>query len=151
MISNALEDNPLPVYGDGMNVRDWIFVEDHCRAIDLIMHKGREGEVYNIGGNNEVPNIEIVKIILKRLNKPESLIKFVEDRPGHDRRYSLDITKIRSLGWQPRHSPEEAIAKTARWYAENEWWWRKIKAGSFQDYYETQYGDRLRQAVTNNN
>jgi dTDP-glucose 4,6-dehydratase len=108
MISNALEDKPLPVYGDGMNVRDWIYVEDHCKAIDLIMHRGREGEVYNIGSNNELPNIEIVKIILKRLNKTESLIKFVEDRPGHDRRYAIDSGKLRDeLGWDIIH-PFEA-------------------------------------------
>ena len=144
MISNALEDNPLPVYGDGMNVRDWIFVEDHCRAIDLIMHKGREGEVYNIGGNNEVPNIEIVKIILKRLNKPESLIKFVEDRPGHDRRYAIDSTKLRKeLGWDTLYPFEEAMDLTVRWYVENQAWWKKVKSGEYLKYYERMYGHRL--------
>jgi dTDP-glucose 4,6-dehydratase len=144
MISNALEDNPLPVYGDGMNVRDWIFVEDHCRAIDLIMHKGREGEVYNIGGNNEVPNIEIVKIILKRLNKPESLIKFVEDRPGHDRRYAIDSTKLRKeLGWDTLYPFEEAMDLTVRWYVENQVWWKKVKSGEYLKYYERMYGHRL--------
>jgi dTDP-glucose 4,6-dehydratase len=144
MISNALEENPLPVYGDGMNVRDWIFVEDHCRAIDLIMHKGREGEVYNIGANNEVPNIEIVKIILNRLNKPESLIKFVEDRPGHDRRYAIDSTKLRKeLGWDTVCPFEEAMDLTVRWYVENQAWWRKIKSGEYLRYYERMYGHRL--------
>jgi dTDP-glucose 4,6-dehydratase len=144
MISNALEDNPLPVYGDGMNVRDWIFVEDHCRAIDLIMHKGREGEVYNIGGNNEVPNIEIVKTILKRLNKPESLIKFVEDRPGHDRRYAIDSTKLRKeLGWDTLYPFEEAMDLTVRWYVENQAWWKKVKSGEYLKYYERMYGHRL--------
>jgi len=144
MISNALEDNPLPVYGDGMNVRDWIFVEDHCRAIDVIMHKGREGAVYNIGGNNEVPNIEIVKIILKRLNKPESLIKFVEDRPGHDRRYAIDSAKLRKeLGWDTLYPFEEAIDLTVRWYVENQAWWKKVKSGEYLKYYERMYGHRL--------
>ncbi len=144
MISNALEGNPLPVYGDGMNVRDWIFVEDHCRAIDLIMHKGKEGEVYNVGGNNEVPNIEIVKIILKRLNKPESLIKFVEDRPGHDRRYAIDSTKLRKdLGWDTLYPFEEAMDLTVRWYVENQAWWKKVKSGEYLKYYERMYGHRL--------
>jgi len=144
MISNALEDNPLPVYGDGMNVRDWIYVEDHCRAIDLIMHKGKEGEVYNIGSNKEVPNIEIVKIILNRLNKPESLITFVEDRPGHDRRYAIDSTKLRNdLGWDIIYPFEEAIDVTIRWYVEHQNWWRKIKSGEYLSYYERMYGHRL--------
>jgi len=144
MISNALEDNPLPVYGDGMNVRDWIYVEDHCRAIDLIMHKGREGELYNIGANNELPNIEIVKKILDRLNKPESLIKFVEDRPGHDRRYAIDSAKLRNgLGWDTIYSFEEAIDLTIGWYVEHQDWWKKIKSGEYLSYYERMYGDRL--------
>jgi dTDP-glucose 4,6-dehydratase len=144
MISNALEDKPLPVYGDGMNVRDWIYVEDHCRAIDLIMHRGREGEIYNIGANNELPNIEIVKIILKRLNKPESLIKFVEDRPGHDRRYAIDSGKLRDeLGWDIIHPFEEGIDLTIRWYVEHQDWWEKIKSGEYLRYYEKMYGHRL--------
>ena len=144
MISNALEDKPLPVYGDGMNVRDWIYVEDHCRAIDLIMHRGKEGEVYNIGSNNELPNIEIVKIILKRLNKPESLIKFVVDRPGHDRRYAIDSAKLRNeIGWDTVYPFEEGIDLTIRWYVEHQDWWEKIKSGEYLHYYEKMYGHRL--------
>jgi dTDP-glucose 4,6-dehydratase len=144
MISNALEGEPLPVYGDGMNVRDWIYVEDHCRAIDLIMREGREGEVYNIGANNEVPNIEIVQIILKQLGKPESLIKFVEDRPGHDRRYAIDSTKLRNeLGWNTTYSFGEALDLTIRWYLENQAWWKQIKSGEYLKYYERMYGHRL--------
>jgi dTDP-glucose 4,6-dehydratase len=144
MISNALEDKPLPVYGDGMNVRDWIYVEDHCRAIDLIVHKGREGEVYNIGASNEVPNIEIVKTILNQLKKPESLIKFVEDRPGHDRRYAIDSTKLRNeLGWDLTYSFEDAMDLTIRWYVQHQDWWKKIKSGEYLSYYERMYGHRL--------
>ena len=144
MITNALENKPLPVYGDGMNVRDWIHVEDHCKAIDLIIHRGREGEVYNIGGNNELPNIEIVKIILKRLNKPESLIKFVEDRPGHDLRYAIDSDKLRDeLGWDVMYPFEEGIDLTVRWYVEHQDWWEKIKSGEYLSYYEKIYGHRL--------
>lgn len=144
MISNALEDKPLPVYGDGMNVRDWIYVEDHCRAIALVMHRGREGEVYNIGSNNELPNIEIVKIILKRLNKPESLIKFVEDRPGHDRRYAIDSAKLRNeMGWDTVYPFEQGIDLTMRWYVEHQNWWEKIKSGEYLSYYEEMYGHRL--------
>jgi dTDP-glucose 4,6-dehydratase len=144
MISNALEDKPLPVYGDGMNVRDWIYVEDHCRAIDVITHRGREGEVYNIGASNEVPNLEIVKTILSRLNKPESLIKFVDDRPGHDRRYAIDSTKLRNdLGWDITYSFEDAMDLTIRWYVQNQDWWRKIKSGEYLSYYERMYGYRL--------
>ena len=144
MISNALEDKPLPVYGDGMNVRDWIYVEDHCRAIDVIMHRGKGGEVYNIGADKELPNIEIVKIILNRLNKPESLIKFVKDRPGHDRRYAIDSAKLRNeLGWDTTYPFEEAIDLTIRWYVEHQDWWRKIKSGEYLSYYERMYGHRL--------
>jgi dTDP-glucose 4,6-dehydratase len=144
MISNALEDKPLPIYGDGMNVRDWIYVEDHCRAIDLIMRKGKGGDVYNIGADNELPNIEIVKIILKRLNRPESLIKFVKDRPGHDRRYAIDSTKLRKdLGWDVVYSFEDGINRTMRWYVENRQWWEKIKSGEYLSYYERMYGHRL--------
>jgi dTDP-glucose 4,6-dehydratase len=144
MISNALEDKPLPIYGDGMNVRDWIYVEDHCRAIDLIMRKGKGGDVYNIGADNELPNIEIVKIILERLNRPESLIKFVKDRPGHDRRYAIDSTKLRNdLGWDVVYSFEDGINRTIRWYVENRHWWEKIKSGEYLSYYERMYGHRL--------
>ncbi len=144
MITNSLEDKSLPVYGDGMNVRDWIYVEDNCEALDRIMHRGREGEVYNIGANNELPNIEIVKIIQRRLKKPESLIKFVEDRPGHDRRYAIDSTKLRDeLGWDVTHSFEEAMDLTIRWYVEHRDWWKKIKSGEYVRYYEEMYGHRL--------
>ncbi len=144
IISNALEEKPLPVYGDGMNVRDWIYVEDHCRAIDVIIQRARSGEVYNIGASNELPNIEIVKMILKRLNKPESLITFVEDRPGHDRRYAIDSTKLRNdLRWDVTYSFEEGIDRTIRWYVENRGWWGKIKSGEYLRYYERMYGHRL--------
>jgi len=144
MVTNALENKPLPVYGDGMNVRDWIHVEDHCRAIDVITHRGKEGEVYNIGANNELPNIEIVKIILRRLNKPESLIKFVEDRPGHDLRYAIDSGKLRNeLGWDVMYPFEEGIDLTVRWYVEHQDWWEKIKSGEYLSYYEKIYGHRL--------
>lgn len=127
MIANALEEKPLPIYGDGKNIRDWLFVEDNCEAIDFILHQGKEGEIYNIGANNEVKNIKLVKEVLKILGKPETLITFVPDRPGHDYRYSIDSTKIRKLGWKPRHQLEEALEKTVKWYQENEWWWKPLK------------------------
>lgn len=126
-VTNVLEDKPLPVYGTGKNVRDWLYVEDNCEAIDLVLHKGVEGEIYNIGTGNEVPNIEITKKILDILNKSESLIRFVKDRPGHDLRYSIDSTKMGKLGWKPRHSFDEATRDTVKWYQDNEWWWRKLK------------------------
>ena len=141
MIINALEDKPLPVYGDGMNVRDWLYVEDHCRAVDLILQKGRIGEVYNIGGHNEMHNIDIVKLILKELGKPESLITYVADRKGHDRRYAIDPTKIhRELGWLPETSFAVGIKKTIRWYIENQDWWKDIVSGEYQSYYARMYG-----------
>lgn len=144
MIINALHDKDLPVYGDGLNVRDWLYVEDHCEAIDTVLHKGVVGEVYNIGGNNEHTNIEIVKTILKHLGKPESLIKFVKDRPGHDRRYAIDATKIRTeLGWEPKHTFETGIKETTDWYLENKDWWENIISGEYQQYFKQQYGDRL--------
>ncbi|HZG59612.1 MAG TPA: dTDP-glucose 4,6-dehydratase [Anoxybacillus sp.] len=144
MIINALNDRPLPVYGDGLNVRDWLHVEDHCSAIDLVLHHGRNGEVYNIGGNNERTNIEVVKAILRYLNKPESLITFVEDRLGHDRRYAIDATKIREeLGWQPKYTFEEGLKKTIDWYLENRSWWENILSGEYKEYYERQYGQKL--------
>lgn len=128
MISNALEDKELPVYGDGLNIRDWLHVHDHCTALDLVLHKGKDGEIYNIGGNNEKKNIEIVKLILKNLKKPESLIKYVKDRPGHDRRYAIDSTKIqKELGWKPEYSFEEGMVKTIRWYLNNIEWLNSIK------------------------
>lgn len=144
MISNALNDKQLPVYGDGLNVRDWLYVEDHCRAIDLVIHKGISGEVYNIGGNNERTNIQIVETILEALDKPKSLITYVTDRPGHDRRYAIDATKIRNeLGWQPKYNFETGIQKTIAWYLEHKDWWTRIQSGAYQEYYEKQYGGRL--------
>lgn len=144
MIIHALHDKPLPVYGDGLNVRDWLHVEDHCKAIDLVLHQGVNGEVYNIGGNNERTNIEIVRTILKYLNKPESLIKFVADRPGHDRRYAIDASKIRQeLGWNPKYNFNDGIKQTIEWYLNNEAWWQRIISGEYQDYYNQQYSNRL--------
>ena len=144
MIINALHDKELPVYGDGLNVRDWLHVEDHCQAIDLVLHKGRNGEVYNVGGNNERTNIDIVKTILKQLGKPESLIKFVKDRPGHDLRYAIDATKLREeLGWKPKYTFETGIEQTIKWYLDNQEWWQNIISGEYQEYFKSQYGDRL--------
>lgn len=143
MIINALHDKPLPVYGEGINVRDWLYVEDHCKAIDLILHKGKVGEVYNIGGHNEKQNIDIVKIILKELGKSESLITYVADRKGHDMRYAIDPAKIHSeLGWLPETRFEEGIKKTIAWYLDNTRWWENIVNGSYQDYYQSMYGNR---------
>lgn len=144
MISKALSDEPLPVYGDGLNIRDWLYVEDHCSAIDLVIHHGRDGEIYNIGGNNERTNLHIVRTILEQLGKPESLIKHVQDRPGHDRRYGIDPTKImKELGWKPKHTFETGIKETIRWYLENKEWWTRIQTGAYQEYYAKQYGHRL--------
>lgn len=141
MIINSLKGNPLPIYGDGLNIRDWLFVEDHCQAIDLVIHQGRIGEVYNIGGNNEKTNIEIVKKVLKELGLSESLITYVKDRPGHDRRYAIDATKLRTeLGWEPKYNFEIGIVKTIQWYLDNKEWWNRILAGEYQFYYEKQYG-----------
>ena len=143
MIANAQADKPLPVYGEGLNVRDWLYVEDHCRAIDLILENGRVGEVYNIGGHNEKANIEVVKIILKQLGKPESLITYVTDRKGHDQRYAIDPTKIHEeLGWLPETKFEDGIKKTIQWYLDNEDWWQNIVSGEYQNYYEKMYGNR---------
>mgnify|MGYP005846109709 CR=1 FL=1 len=142
-VTNAIEDLPLPLYGDGSNVRDWLYVEDHCRAIDLTLREGEAGNVYNVGGGNERTNIEITERILEQLGKPRSLIKHVVDRPGHDRRYSLDTSKLCALGWKPRHQFEEALEETVRWYVDNEWWWRPLKSGEYADYYRRQYGSRL--------
>ena len=143
MIANALNDKPLPVYGEGLNVRDWLYVEDHCKAIDLIIHNGRVGEVYNVGGHNEKTNIEIVKIICKELGKPESLITHVTDRKGHDMRYAIDPTKIHNeLGWLPETKFEDGIKKTIQWYLDNKEWWETIISGEYQNYYEKMYGNR---------
>ena len=144
MISNALEDKSLPVYGDGLQVRDWIHVEDHCRALLLVLEKGKPGEVYNVGGGNEWTNIEIVKLILETLGKPDSLIKHVADRPGHDRRYAIDFTRIeRELGWRPRVNFAQGIKDTINWYVKNKSWWGRIKSGEYQKYYEKMYGWRI--------
>ncbi|MGG2198132.1 MULTISPECIES: dTDP-glucose 4,6-dehydratase [Paenibacillus] len=144
MIANALNKRDLPVYGDGLNIRDWLYVEDHCSAIDLVLHKGINGEVYNIGGNNERTNIEIVKTILAELDKPESLIKYVDDRLGHDRRYGIDATKIvTELGWEPRYPFEKGIKATIQWYLDHQDWWKRIQSGDYQMYYEQQYGARM--------
>ena len=143
MIANALADKELPVYGTGENVRDWLYVEDHCRAIDMILHDGKVGEVYNIGGHNEKSNIEVVKIILKQLGKPESLIRFVTDRKGHDLRYAIDPAKIHAeLGWLPETKFEEGIKKTIDWYLEHKPWWENIISGEYRDYYEKMYANR---------
>ncbi|MCP4424548.1 MAG: dTDP-glucose 4,6-dehydratase [Chloroflexi bacterium] len=141
--TNAIDEEPLPVYGDGRQMREYQYVVDHCEAIDVVLHKGKLGEAYNIGTGEEMENMTMVEILLDALNMPRDLIRHVEDRPGHDRRYSLNIDKIKALGWQPRHTAEEAIIKTAHWYKENEWWWRKIKSGEFKAYYQAQYGKRL--------
>ncbi|MCI7077523.1 MAG: dTDP-glucose 4,6-dehydratase [Anaerovibrio sp.] len=143
MIANALADKPLPVYGNGENVRDWLYVEDHCRAIDLIIHAGKVGEVYNVGGHNEKRNIDIVRIICQELGKPESLIVHVEDRKGHDRRYAIDPAKIhRELGWLPETKFEDGIKKTIKWYLEHKKWWQDIINGEYQEYYAMMYGSK---------
>lgn len=143
MIVNALNDKPLPVYGTGENVRDWLYVEDHCRAIDLIIHNGRVGEVYNVGGHNEMANIDIVKLICKELGKPESLITYVEDRKGHDLRYAIDPTKIhREMGWLPETSFSDGIEMTIQWYLNNREWWEEIISGDYQNYYQKVYSNR---------
>ncbi len=143
MIANALADKPLPVYGEGLNVRDWLYVEDHCKAIDLILQKGRVGEVYNIGGHNEMRNIDIVKLICKALDKPESLITHVTDRKGHDMRYAIDPAKIHAeLGWLPETMFADGIQKTIQWYLDNRKWWEEIVSGEYQNYYEKMYGNR---------
>ncbi len=147
MIANALNDKPLPVYGTGMNVRDWLYVGDHCSALDTVLHTGVCGEVYNIGGNNEKPNIEIVKLILEVLGKPESLITYVKDRPGHDLRYAIDAGKMkRDLGWEPAYTFEVGMKQTIQWYLENRQWWERILSGDYQHYFETMYAERLKKA-----
>jgi dTDP-glucose 4,6-dehydratase len=139
-VTNALFDLKLPIYGDGLYVRDWIFVEDHCKALDVILHKGRVGEIYNIGGEDERTNLDITHMILGKLSKPKSLLKHVKDRPAHDRRYALDCSKIESeLGWKPEISLEEGISRTVDWYVANQAWWQKIKSGEYVEYYEKHY------------
>jgi dTDP-glucose 4,6-dehydratase len=142
-VTNAIDDLPLPLYGDGLQVRDYQYVLDHCEAIDLVLHRGEIGGIYNVGTGTEMRNIDMTHLVLKLLNKPESLIQPVRDRPGHDRRYALDVSNIRALGWESAHTCEEAIEKTVRWYVENEWWWRPIKSGEYyREYYRRQYEGR---------
>jgi len=144
MIAKALDGQKLPVYGDGKNVRDWLYVEDHCSAICEVLHKGKIGDVYNIGGNNEWYNIDIVKIILKLLNKTEDQILYVKDRPGHDRRYAIDSSKIQAeLGWKPAYRFENGIEATIKWYVDNESWWRKVMSGEYMKYYEKNYSSKM--------
>jgi dTDP-glucose 4,6-dehydratase len=144
MVVNALHDEPLPVYGDGGNVRDWLHVEDHCRALLAVLDRGRAGEVYNIGGGAEQRNLDLVKMLLHTLKKPESLIRFVKDRPGHDRRYAIDPTKLRTeLGWTPRRTFQQGLEATVRWYVDNADWWEHVKSGAYRQYYDTQYRSRL--------
>jgi len=143
MISNALEDKPLPVYGDGRQVRDWIHTDDHSRAILAVLDGGTPGTVYNIGARSERPNLDVVRRVLEAVGKPESLIQFVEDRPGHDRRYAIDPARIETdLGWRPQVPFEDGLARTVAWYRENEGWWRRVKDGSYREFYETWYGKR---------
>jgi len=138
-ITNAIDDIPLPLYGDGRQMRDYQYVIDHCEGIDVVLHRGQPGEIYNLGTEVETFNIDMARMILKLLGKPESLIQHVRDRPGHDRRYSLNCDKIKALGWRSRHTFEQALEKTVQWYVDNEWWWRKIKSGEYMDYYRRQY------------
>jgi len=143
-ITNAFDNIPVPLYGTGANIRDWMHVMDHCRGIDLVIERGKQGDVYNIGGGNEVRNVDLTHMLLRLADRPESLIKPVQDRQGHDLRYSLDTTKLRALGWQPQVSFEQGLAETVQWYRDNEWWWRPIKENdpAFRAYYQTQYGPR---------
>jgi dTDP-glucose 4,6-dehydratase len=143
-ILNALAGDPLPVYGDGMQVRNWIFVEDFCAGIDLVLERGEAGQAYNVGGPDELPNIEVVRTILSLTGRDDSLIEHVTDRPGHDRRYSLSSEKARALGWEPQVGFEEGLRRTVKWYRENEWWWGPIRGGEYREYYERQYGRALR-------
>lgn len=142
-ITNALDDQPLPVYGEGLQVRDRLYVEDHCAALDLLLRRGELGEVYNISADNERTNLEVAETILTLLEKPRTLIRFVEDRPGHDQRYSLDSSKIRALGWAPTHDFATTMEKTVAWYRDHRWWWERIKSGVYREYYERMYGRRL--------
>jgi dTDP-glucose 4,6-dehydratase len=142
-ITEALDDKPLPLYGDGKQIRDWLYVEDHVTGIDVALHKGVSGEAYNIAGENEQHNIDVIHRMLELLGKPTSLIKHVPDREGHDRRYAMNCAKLRALGWERQYTFESALADTVKWYQENEWWWREIKTGDYLDYFKRQYADRL--------
>lgn len=139
LITNALDDQELPIYGDGQQIRDWLYVLDHCTGIDVVLHHGEVGEAYNIGGGNERINLDIAGLVLEILGKPRSLLRFVKDRPGHDRRYSLDCGKLRHLGWEPTRNFEEGLAETVRWYVANEAWWRPLKSGEYWEYYKKNY------------
>lgn len=141
--TEAIDDQPLPLYGDGNQVRDWLYVDDHARGVERVLHLGESGEAYNLAGENQRNNIDVTRRILELLGKPESLIRFVPDREGHDRRYAMTAAKARALGWQPRFSFEDGLEATVKWYVENEWWWRKIKTGEYLDYYKRQYAERL--------
>jgi dTDP-glucose 4,6-dehydratase len=141
-VTNAIDDLPLPLYGDGRQMRDYQYVLDHCEGIDAVLHRGQPGEIYNVGSESETENIAMARAVLDLLGKPHSLIQPVKDRPGHDRRYSLDCTKLRALGWRPQHDFQRAIEKTVRWYVDNPWWWRKIKSGAYKEYYRRQYEGR---------
>jgi dTDP-glucose 4,6-dehydratase len=142
-VTNAIDDEPLPLYGDGRQMRDYQYVLDHCEGIDAVLHRGQIGEVYNLGSGVETENVVMARAILDLLGKPHSLIRHVTDRPGHDRRYSLNVDKISALGWQTHYPFDKAIEKTVKWYVDNEWWWRKIKSGEYREYYERWYGERL--------
>jgi len=142
-VTNALDDKSLPIYGDGKNVRDWLYVMDNCEAVETVLEKGKDGEVYNIGAGNEKTNLEITEMILQFLNKPKDLMTFVEDRKGHDRRYALDIQKIQILGWKPRHTFQDAMRETVTWYQDNRWWWEKLKSGEYLAYYKNHYKQDL--------
>lgn len=141
-VTNAIDNKPLPIYGDGKQVRDYQYVIDHCEGIDMVLHRGKIGEAYNVGTGHETENIVMAHLILQLLGKPASLIQHVPDRAGHDRRYALDVTKLRGLGWEPAHDFEAALTKTVQWYVANEWWWRKLKSGEYMEYYKKQYVDR---------
>jgi len=141
-VTNAIDDLPLPLYGDGRQMRDYQYVLDHCEGIDVVLHRGQPGEIYNVGSEAETKNIVMAHAVLDLLDKPHSLVQPVKDRPGHDRRYSLDCAKLRALGWHPQHDFERAIEKTVRWYVDNPWWWRKIKSGAYKEYYRRQYEGR---------
>lgn len=143
-ITNAIDDEPLPLYGDGLQVRDWLFVSDHCDALELVLERGEPGETYNVGGGKELTNLELTRTILELMGKPMTLVRHVDDRPGHDRRYSVDCSKLHTLGWQPEHSFTDALRATVDWYTVRQDWWRPLKNGEYRDYYLRQYGSRIR-------
>ena len=142
-VTNAIDDEPLPLYGDGLQIRDWLYVDDHCDALELVLADGAPGSTYNIGGGNELTNLELTRRVLELMDKPMSLVRSVPDRAGHDRRYSVDTRRVRGLGWEPAHTFEQAIGDTVSWYRDHEAWWRPLKSGEYREYYERQYGDRL--------